>query len=616
MKIKLSFLFTFLIFISLNTFAQLDTSLTPFSYGVSSGDPTSNKVIIWTRVTPAYNSVTSVKVTWRMATDTGFTNIVTSGTAYAKTDNDFTLKVNVTGLTSNTWYYYQFNAYSKYSLTGRTCTLPIGANVDSIRMAVVSCTNYQAGFFNVYQSIADRNDIDVILHLGDFIYEYGKYGFGYDSLVNRPHIPAREAVSLSDYRKRYAQYKSDPQSIKLMQQYPLIAIWDDHEVANDAYMDGAQNHDPLTEGDWYTRLYNAKRAYFDWMPIRKPDPTADSMRLYRNFFFGNLVRLDMLDTRLQGRTEQLATSDIHFNDTARTMMGAVQRNWLFKEMNVSTAKWNILGQQVMLAPLTALGSAVNIDQWDGYPAERNRLYASLQQNSAKNFVILTGDIHSAWANDLPLSGYSTSNRTASAGVEFVTPSVTSPNSLSSLSPSLIQLFNSHSRYVDLSYNGYIILDVNKTRVQSDYYSVSTIKSNSFTTTWKQSWYVNVNEKFLHQGSVITSRAANKIHILAPSKPMIFPRIGDFVKDEHSSIVSVSPNPAIEQVNVEFEIQNSKINYIHVYDLNGREVITKYLGILDLATYKIPLEISSLSSGVYILELQLGNQKLRSKILKQ
>lgn len=587
----------------LSAIAQTDTSLIPFYHGVASGDPASNRVMLWTRVTPPNNSGSDIQVTWRLATDTGLTNIVKSGSIKAKSVKDYTVLVTVNGLQPNQWYYYQFTALSRNSLTGRTRTLPT-TGVDSIRLAVVSCTNYQSGYFNVYRSIADRNDIDAIVHLGDFIYEYGKFGFGYDSTVNRVHDPKLETITLADYRRRHAQYRLDEDTRKMLQQYPLIAVWDDHEVANDAWKGGADNHDPATEGDWNTRLAAAKQAYFEWMPVKKPDPTGDPGRIYRQFKFGNLIRLDMLDTRLQGRTEQLAASSPSFNDTARTMMGLDQRQWLTDDLKSSTAKWNILGQQVMVAPMVAFGAVLNIDQWDGYPAERNRLFSAFAQNNTKNMVVLTGDIHSAWANDLPLSGYSSSNRSASAGVEFVCPSVTSPNPLSNLTPALIKLFNTHVRYVDLSYYGYTVIDINKNRLQGDWYGVSTIKAKSFVTQYKQSWYVNAGEKYLRQAASASVRSANRIVLPAPSKPQpVVPRL-EYIPAE--SRLDLYPVPSSGWVYIDQLEEYLPEDMIQVTDMNGRMVLPVITVGQAIQLSASGIDVSALSPGVYIVTVSGGD----------
>ena len=281
---------------------NLDSIYEPFYHGVASGDPLPGRVIIWTRVTPDTSTVDSIAVSWRIGTDTNITQVINSGITYTSSDIDYTVKVDVSGLQPDTWYYYSFTAFGKNSLTGRTKTAPTG-DTDSLRFAVVSCSSYEHGFFNAYERIASRNDIDAVLHLGDYIYEYqaGSYS---NFITDRDYEPSNEILSLSDYRIRFSHYHLDPDLRYLHQQYPWINVWDDHETANNSWTDGADNHTTLTEGSWTDRKSAAVQAYFEWLPIRLPDP-ADDQRIYRNFNFGDLLDIHMLDTRLEGRAEQL-----------------------------------------------------------------------------------------------------------------------------------------------------------------------------------------------------------------------------------------------------------------------------------------------------------------------
>jgi alkaline phosphatase D len=295
---------------------HVDSTLAPFFHGVASGDPLSDRIILWTRVT---TDDVSVGVDWQIATDTGFANVVNSGTVTTDTAIDHTVKVDATGLAAGTWYYYRFKAYNRYSATGRTRTSPTG-NTDSLRFAVIACSNFQAGFFNVYHDIATRNDIDAVLHLGDYYYEYEAGGYGYINDTNRLHDPAHEALSLGDYRMRHSQYKLDPDLRYCHQQYPFITIWDDHETANNSWMGGAENHTPSTEGDWFTRKDAGRRAYFEWLPIREASAHNDSM-IHRTEHWGDLLDLIMVDTRYEGRDSSLGTfipvNNATLQDTAR-----------------------------------------------------------------------------------------------------------------------------------------------------------------------------------------------------------------------------------------------------------------------------------------------------------
>jgi alkaline phosphatase D len=264
--------------------------LAPFFHGVASGDPQQDRVILWTRVT---TDSTNAVVNWRIASDTAITNIINSGTVTTDDTKDFTVKVDATGLQPFTWYYYEFETEGKRSVRGRTRTLPVG-DIDSLRFAIVSCADYTNGYYNAYAKITERNDIFAVIHLGDYIYEYG------GGTAPRNHEPSNEILTLGDYRIRHSHYKLDEDLMRLHQQYPFFAVWDDHETANNAWFGGAENHTPGTEGDWFDRKAAGVHAYYEWMPLRMPDP-AETMRIFRKFNIGDLIDLYMMDTRLQGR---------------------------------------------------------------------------------------------------------------------------------------------------------------------------------------------------------------------------------------------------------------------------------------------------------------------------
>jgi alkaline phosphatase D len=338
-----------------------------FDHGVASGDPLEDSVVIWTRVTPG--KVQSVTVNWQVATDADFENLVNEDFAEVDADRDFTVKVDVQGLEPDRIYYYRFKAGSVDSPVGRTKTLPSGS-VDQVTLAVLSCSNYPAGYFNVYRELANTEGLDAVVHLGDYIYEYGRTGeegvpaYASEDAValGREVEPANELLSLSDYRTRYAQYRTDPDLQAVHARHPFIVVWDDHEIANDAYMAGAENHDEATEGSFSERKQAAIQAFFEWLPLRPLTPDAEG-RIYRRFEFGNLVNLMMLDTRIIGRDLQLDYADyidtatgefdsesftIDMSSSDRTLLGASQLAWLTDNMNQSTATWQVLGQQVLM----------------------------------------------------------------------------------------------------------------------------------------------------------------------------------------------------------------------------------------------------------------------------
>jgi len=496
MKSVLSVLFTLLTF-TLTAQEQLnpdhysrnslDPALEPFYHGVSSGDPLSDAVIIWTRIT--LNGTDPVNVNWRMATDTLFNNIVASGVALTDSSTDWTINVDVTGLSTDTWYYYDFEYNGASSIIGRTRTAPTGG-VDHLRFGVVSCQSYEHGYYHAYKEMSERNDMDCILHLGDYIYEY-QVG-GYSANINgRENEPTNETIDLSDYRTRYSHYRLDPDLRAAHQQYPFIIVWDDHETANNSYSDGAQNHTEGGEGIWAERKAFGIRANTEWLPIRLPDPNDPSKR-FRDFSFGDLVDISMLDTRLYDRDEPGSGAD-----ATRSLLGYEQRHWLYDNLSNSSAQWKLIGQQVMVAPLTIFGIPVNNDQWDGYPAERDSLFDHIFNNSIDNTVVLTGDIHTSWANDLPGSSYNSGTGAGSAGVEFVVTSITSASFPIPVGQNIIIAANPHMKYVDLTKKGYLILDVTTDAAQSDWFYVTDVTSSTFGSQgWGAGWKTNDGDNHL------------------------------------------------------------------------------------------------------------------------
>lgn len=277
-----------------------------FRHGVASGDPVQDAVIIWTRVTPGpdIDEATAIPVHWTMGRDPALSDIVGEGEIQATLEHDYTVKVDVGGLAPGTQYYYRFMVGEQGSTLGHTNTLPANGVARS-RLAVVSCANYPAGYFNVYREVAKRDDIDAVIHLGDYIYEYGVDGYGGEQgkKLGRIVEPAHEILSLADYRTRHGQYRSDPDLQVLTSRHPIIAVWDDHETANNSFKDGAENHNE-GEGDWAARKAAAVRAYYEWLPIRMTDKQTPAVT-YRSFRLGGLASLIMLDTRIAGRMRQI-----------------------------------------------------------------------------------------------------------------------------------------------------------------------------------------------------------------------------------------------------------------------------------------------------------------------
>ncbi|TVO96831.1 alkaline phosphatase D family protein [Shewanella algae] len=530
-----------------------NTVAADFLHGVASGDPTQDAVIIWTRVTP--QTAGDVRVSWQVSRDGAFSDLVTTGEMVTNAERDYTVKVDAMGLESGSRYFYRFMTGDKTSTVGMTKTLPEGA-VDSVKLAVMSCANFPAGYFNVYELAAQRDDLDAMLHLGDYIYEYGRGGYASEHAaeLGREVLPAGELLSLSDYRTRYGQYRGDASLQKLHAKLAFITVWDDHEVANDTWKDGAENHNQ-GEGDFDARKQAALQAYFEWLPIR-PWREGNHEEIYRSFSFGDLLDLHMLDTRVLARDKQLdygnyldpatgAFNDQQFladvTDTQRTLLGQTQLLWLQGKLLQSSAKWQLLGQQILMgrmmlpaaiatqqlsipqfAELAALAQLAaraqagdptltqaeltylaanqakltpevlallqlpsipyNLDAWDGYAYEREVVLATARA-SGKNLVVIAGDTHNAWANDLKDKDGNM------VGVEFATSSVSSPGleyylnlpseQIPATEAAVVGLVDD-LKYANLLNRGYMTLTFSSEEVVSEWFYVDSILSKDFT----------------------------------------------------------------------------------------------------------------------------------------
>jgi alkaline phosphatase D len=519
-----------------------------FNFGVSSGDPLMDKVILWTHAKYP-GSDAAVALRYQVANDVAFSQIVSEGDVTATVATGFTAKVDASGLKAGTAYFYRFSQGASHSPVGRTRTLPQTA--DSLKLAVMSCTNFPAGFFNVYAEVA-KSDVEFALHLGDYIYEYAASGYASSAAASlgRVSVPANELLTLADYRARHAQYKSDPDSKNLHALKPMIAIWDDHEITNDAFKDGAENHTPASEGAWADRKAAALQAYHDWMPIRTG---VDKSKIYRSFNFGNLVSLHMLDTRLIGRDEQIDIADLAgangagarttalaaFSSPTRQLLGTEQMQWLQGQLMASTARWQVLGQQVLMgrmefpvSVLTALNTSdlspaaqaagqkavsdyltakatpaasrtpaqvglmnttlnpklgYNLDAWDGYVAARETLLMTAYQLQ-KRLVVLAGDTHNAWHSDLTLLGLANPALAGTkVGEEFATSSVSSPgleNYLVTLSPAQIKgIFEGvveDLNWMDASQRGFLKMSFTSSEAKGEWFFVNTISNRNYT----------------------------------------------------------------------------------------------------------------------------------------
>lgn len=428
-------------FVKSDSLAPLDDlsyqGAAPFVHGIASGDPLHDRVILWTRITNDGSiSTTSIPVGYVIATDPELKNIVASGRALATSESDFTVKVDPKLPQPNTTYYYTFEALGYTSPIGRTRTIPNAdlpaSEVDHVRLAVVSCSNYGYGYFNGYADIAKQADISAVLHLGDYIYEYPEGFYRDQSLIEeRPIDPKNEIISLEDYRRRYACYRTDIDLQECHRQHPFIAVWDDHEIADNSWKGGARFHTD-SKGSYIERKMSAVRAYHEWMPIRDDSSNEldSQLRIYRRFEFGKLFDLNMLDTRIFGREKLDATAS---NEPERQLLGLEQENWLYLNMlegKRRDATWQILGQQVILAPFKGASATNSGDIWNGYASARDRLLNFIEDNNIDNTVVLTGDYHASFAfdvckNPFDASSYNPNTGAGSLAVEFVCPALTS-----------------------------------------------------------------------------------------------------------------------------------------------------------------------------------------------
>lgn len=519
------------------TAAHADTAAPAFLHGVASGDPLPDGILLWTRVTPTAEAVPGsglgpdTEVGWTVATDKAFNSVVASGSTTATAASDHTVKADIRGLKPATDYWFRFAGGGTVSPAARTRTAPAeGATVSGLRFGVVSCANWEAGYFSAYRHLAARSDLDAWLHLGDYIYEYKTGEYAARGTVVREHAPANEIITLADYRTRHGRYKTDPDLQALHAKAPVIAIWDDHEFANDAWSGGAENHTEGAEGAWTDRQAAAKQAYFEWMPVR-PSIAGTT---YRRLRFGKLADLSLLDLR-SFRSQQASTGSGAVDDPDRTITGRAQLDWLKAGLTASDTSgtaWRLIGNSVMISPV-AFGSlpayllepldkllglpedglAINTDQWDGYTDDRRELLAHLHDNGIGNTVFLTGDIHMAWANDVPVKA-ATYPLSPSAATEFVVTSVTSdnlddilkvaPGTVSVIAAAAIQAANRHVRWLDTDSHGYGVLDITAARAQMDYYVLSDRTDPKATATWKRSYRTTAGTQKVERVSTAVS----------------------------------------------------------------------------------------------------------------
>jgi alkaline phosphatase D len=466
-----------------------------FLHGVASGDPDECSAVIWTRYTPG-NDVEQVPVEWRLWAAGEFRS--EAGRALASPDADFTVRVVVEGLSPATSYRYQFTAEGRQSTTGRFRTLPQAA--DHVRLAVVTCAKFNSGYFNAYGRLADRQDLDLVVHLGDYIYEAANHPPASQTPgadLGRDFEPDWECRSLDDYRRRYAQYRRDPDLQRMHAAHAIVATIDDHELADNAWAGGADDHDAGRDGPWASRVTAALTAWEEWMPTRRR-PGSTGEPIYRALRCPPLVTVALLETRLHRSAPEVAAQD-------RTELGLDQRAWLHRLTATAATEWMVVASPSLISPLWAAtedadaqfalrtlklnepsdGQAFH-DLWDAYPRERDDLIDALVRSPARP-VVVSGDIHVSVEAELREPGGRT------IGPEWAIGSVTSqnlddkmgwpPRTRSRPYEERVCACLPHIRWCDLDDHGYMVLDCTPERVQAEWWFVDTVRERS-TTEWR------------------------------------------------------------------------------------------------------------------------------------
>jgi alkaline phosphatase D len=431
----------------------------PFSLGIASGDPWANSVVLWTRLAPdplngGGMPARAVPVKWEVATDKRMQKVVAKGTTTAKPEAGHSVHVEVSGLQPARWYWYRFTVDAGASPIGRTRTAPaMNARNERMNFAFASCQHYETGYYTAYQYLA-QDDLDLVLHLGDYIYE-GAPAKDRPRAHNSPEIK-----TVDDYRNRYALYKSDPLLQRAHANFPWAVVWDDHEVDNNYA--GLTPEDNQTPEEFARRRALAYQVYYEHMPLRRAVlKRGKIVEIFRRLPFGDLAAIHLLDTR-QYRTDQPCGDGQkpacpESLDPKATLMGSAQERWLLRGLQQSSARWNIIAQQVMVAPMDSKEGTeqmFSMDQWSGYAMARQRFLEFLRDRKPSNPVVLTGDIHTNWVNDLKPEFYD--EKSPVVATEFVGTSISSGGDGADVRPSTetmlsenphIKFFNANRGYV-------------------------------------------------------------------------------------------------------------------------------------------------------------------------
>lgn len=626
----------------------------PFYHGVASGDALQDRVILWTRVTPPRTD-TTLEVTWTVALDPQLQQVVLQGRLSTDQSKDFTVKVDAMPLTAGTTYYYGFQALGKNSLTGRTRTAPDTAV--PIRMGVVSCSAFQTGYFNAYKALARRHDLQAIVHLGDYIYEYPNAAYAQTNLVfDRPIEPDGELIGLNDYRLRYASYRLDSNLIRVHQQHGFYPIWDDHEIANNGWKDGADNHQS-NEGPWADRKAAAKQAWTEWLPVR----TDTSSPVYRTVDLGPMARLILLDTRFEARGKLLTsvTDSTTLLDSSRSILGKTQRDWLETQLQLSQ-RWNLIGNQVLMAHFhigwAALGvSGVSheqvennfLDNWDGYPLDRESLMEWMKKKVPGKNLVITGDFHITLANDLspnpvsytfrqhPLLGripiytltgnYDPANGQGTVATEWVTPSVTSfnfdeingSNQAAILESQLNKPLplpemgnpNPHIRQANVSDHGYTVVTIENDTAHADVFYVPILEESEAHRWGLGTWTLHGNG--MHLQNARHAKAQGLQILPAP----LDPPGNTTAAPVAPTLLMLGPNPCHQYADLQWAQYNNSSTRISLINLWGALVYSQQMQLVP-GVYHARLTTAPLAPGTYYLIIEQGAKRQIYPLIRQ
>jgi alkaline phosphatase D len=591
----------------------------PFLHGVASGDPLDDRVIIWTRWTPPTSFEGSKTVFYQISNTINFTQILEENSITTDLSKDYTVKVDVQNLESGTYYYFRFIADTDTSVIGRTKTACIGS-IDNVRLAFVNCNDYRRGYFNAYKTLANQNNVDAVVHLGDYIYETGGGPDG------RKHEPDAEIWELNDYRMRYSQYKLDSNLARCHQVYPFIQIWDDHDIVVDAVTDTSLQHGEQF-GSYQLRKNRAVQAFREWNPIREIS-TIDQIKNWRKFSYGSMLDLFVLDVRLYDRDLfAVDVNDTIYDSPYAKMCGPEQLAWLKAGLYNSTAKWKVIANGLMFGQLQVANVPLVFENWDGYNYERDQIFNLIDTAEIKNVIVYSGDFHCSFASNLAknpynFASYNPFNGNGSLAVEFIPPSLSSDNfdegndfglgaGNAGIAQTLITTSNSHIRFCDLNNHGYGLLDLKNDRAQNEFWFLQNIQDPlNMNESAASIWRVLNNEGKLTSGGSVSNATFS-----IPEAPKACVDPFASISEVTPFVIHLFPNPFHDWIKVEFVSNDGTPINFSITDCSGKGVKLQQETSFNLGQNTFWIPTSDLSTGCYLLKIKQGSSVQIKKLIK-